>query len=217
MEGLKQAQPLYKQAYETLKKQIISGEIASGTRLVTTQLTEKFQVSRTPLREALRQLENEGLLTQDKMGATVIELDRRDFEELCECRLVLEKQVVTVIINQIADGQLAEIEALLNQVEAYFDKGDHLKILELNAKFHGLFLEACPNKRLVQLLHQVRSMLLLYRANIVRGVSHNGKILEEHRAIFEAIKRRNLEDALTSIEEHLLNDKQRGISVLEES
>lgn len=210
---LMQAQPLYKQAYEAIKRSIISGEFASGSKLVVSQLTEKFQVSRTPLREALRQLENEGLLIQDKMGATVITLNQIDFEELCECRLVLEKQMVQLIIYKITEEELSTIDSLLNEVEMYLEEEDHLKTLELNAKFHGILIKVCPNKRLVGLLEHVRSMLLLYRANIIRGSLHNQEISKEHRKIFEAIRSRDLNEALECTENHLLNDKRRGMKM----
>jgi DNA-binding GntR family transcriptional regulator len=212
MNSFTQAQPLYKQAYEALKKGILTGEISSGSRLVATQLAEKYQVSRTPLREALRLLENDGLLVQDKMGATVVKLNKRDFEELCECRLILEKQIVQLILPKITTSQLNKIERVLLQIEEGMGEENSIRILELNSKFHSLLIEACENKRLIQLIEQVRSMLILYRANIIRG-SIPREIIKEHRKIFESIKNRDLESALLNTETHLLNDKKRGIKM----
>jgi DNA-binding GntR family transcriptional regulator len=216
MNSFTQAQPLYKQAYEALKKAILAGEISSGSRLVATQLAEKYQVSRTPLREALRLLENEGLLVQDKMGATVVKLNKKDFEELCECRLLLEKQIVELIVPTISTSQLTKIEKVLLQIEEGMGEKNSIRILELNSKFHRLLIESCENKRLIQLLEQVRSMLILYRANIIRGTIHTREIVEEHRKIFESIKNRDLESALKNTETHLLNDKKRGIKMFTE-
>jgi DNA-binding GntR family transcriptional regulator len=216
MNGFTQVQPLYKQAYEALKKSILTGEISSGSRLVATQLAEKYQVSRTPLREALRLLENDGLLIQDKMGATVVQLNKKDFEELCECRLMLEKQIVELIVPTISNSQLNKIDKVLLQIEEGFGEENSIRTLELNSKFHGLLIEVCENKRLIQLLEQVRSMLILYRANIIRGCTHSGEIVKEHRNIFESIKNRDLESALLHTEIHLLNDKKRGLKMFSE-
>jgi DNA-binding GntR family transcriptional regulator len=216
MNGFTQVQPLYKQAYEALKKSILTGEISSGSRLVATQLAEKYQVSRTPLREALRLLENDGLLIQDKMGATVVQLDKNDFVELCECRLMLEKQIVELIVPKITNAQLNKIEKLLEQIEDGIGEENSIRTLELNAKFHKLLIDTCENKRLIQLLEQVRSMLILYRANIIRGSIHTKEIVQEHRSIFEAIKNRDLESTLLHTETHLLNDKKRGIKMFTE-
>ena len=86
--------PLYQQAYQEIKREILTGKIKPGTKLSENVLAEQYKVSRTPLREAIRQLQIEGLLISDGVSTTVVELSVKDFEELCYCRLVLEKEVV---------------------------------------------------------------------------------------------------------------------------
>ncbi len=215
MQSLQFTQPLYQQVYEIVKRAILEGELKPGSKVVVTQLAEKYNISRTPLREALRQLQIEGLLVQKNSGLFVIELDVNDFKELYECRVILERDIMKLVLRTITDKQLKEIDELLNLAEKALEEGDHLQLLELNAQFHDKLLEASPNSRAVQLLQQVRSFLLIYRANILKDDTHNKEILQEHRQILEALKERNEEAITKRIEDHLFNDKERGTGMFE--
>lgn len=215
VQSLNISQPLYQQVYEIIKKAILEGELKPNTKIVVTQLAEKYDISRTPLREALRQLQIEGLLVNKNLGLYVIKLDSNDFKELCECRLILERDIMRLVLKAITDRQLIEIENLLNQADKAFKEGNHLELLELNAQFHDKLLEASPNSRAVHLLQQVRSFLLIYRANILRDDVHNREILHEHRQIFQSLKDRNEKNLSDSVEKHLLNDKERGRKMIE--
>ncbi|MED1438431.1 MULTISPECIES: GntR family transcriptional regulator [Aeribacillus] len=208
------SKPLYQQAYDEIKKLILTGLIPPGAKVIASQLAEKYNISRTPLREALRQLQNEGLLIDDQTGIYVIELNRKEFEDLCECRLLLEKKLMEMIVNKISNEQLAQIEKVLAEAENSLKEDDSLKILSLNAQYHKLLMDCCPNRRLVQLLEQVRSLMLIYRANINKKL--DPEIINEHKKIFFALKERNMEKVLELIELHLKNDRIRGMKVLEE-
>ena len=208
------SKPLYQQAYEDIKESILSGVIPPGSQVVASQLAEKYKISRTPLREALRQLQNEGLLVPENSGIYVIELDRNEFEDLCVCRLILEKKLMEIIFDKISNEQLAQVETVLNEAVSSLEEGDSLKILSLNTKFHQLLMDSCPNKKLVQLLEQVRSLSLIYRANINK--KPDPEIIKEHKNIFYALKDRNLMKVIELIEIHLENDRIRGIKVLDE-
>lgn len=211
-----QAKPLYEQVYEKVKESILSGDMKPGEKIIVVKLAEQLKISRTPLREALRQLLKEGLVNIDKNGTvTVIELDKDDFEELCFCRLVLEKQIIALVVKHITEAQLADVDRILDKTDQSIENGNHLETLNLNAKFHKRLISACPNKRLIQLLDQVRSLLLLYRANIHKDAAHNKEIAREHREIFEAVKARDVQKAVHVIENHLNNDHIRGRKMFE--
>ncbi|MBP3041168.1 GntR family transcriptional regulator [Bacillaceae bacterium Marseille-Q3522] len=208
------SKPLYQQAYEEIKKSILTGAIPLGSKIIASQLAEKYQISRTPLREALRQLQNEGLLIPEQNGFAVIELNRNEFEDLCDCRLVLEKKLMEIITGNIADVQLQEIENVLNETENAINENDLLQILSHNAQFHQILMDCCPNKHLVQLLEHVRSLMLIYRANINKNP--DPEIVNEHKQIFHALKEQNREKVQQLIENHLENDRIRGTKVLDE-
>ncbi|NEU30033.1 GntR family transcriptional regulator [bacterium LRH843] len=204
------SQPLYQQVYERVRESILSGELKPGSKVVVTRLAEEYQISRTPLREALRQLQKEGLLVQDNQETRVVSIDVKDFEELCMCRLVLEKQIMSMIVDEITDEKIEEAEELVKQAGEAGKSGDYLKFLELNSKFHDVLVYTCSNKRLIQLLEQVRSLLLIYRVSVLRANQYNHEITTDHLELLEAIKDRDTERAVETIAEHVKSDLKRG-------
>ncbi|MCM3089894.1 MULTISPECIES: GntR family transcriptional regulator [unclassified Cytobacillus] len=216
VQSLQFSQPLYQQIYDIIKRSILAGELKPGEKVNVSQLAEKYNISRTPLREALRQLQIEGLLVQDHLGLSVVKLEESDFNDLYECRLMLEPTITRLILKTITDKELEEIKIILLDAERAFEEGNHLQLLELNAQFHDRLLEASPNKRALHLLQQVRSFLLLYRANILKNNEHNREILKEHRQILNALIARDEESVIQNVKVHLRNDLERGTNMIRE-
>ncbi len=204
------AQPLYQQVYERVKESILTGELKPGSKIVVTRLAEEYEISRTPLREALRQLQKEGLLIQNNQETRVVSIDVKDFEELCFCRIVLEKQIMSMIVDEISDERIQEAEEAVLQASKAGQSGDYLKFLELNTKFHDILVYTCTNTRLIQLLEQTRALLLIYRASLIRAQEYNHEITEDHLELLKAIKERDKEKAVQIIEEHVRSDLRRG-------
>ncbi|WLD94394.1 GntR family transcriptional regulator [Alkalihalobacillus sp. AL-G] len=214
---IQQAQPIYQQVYDQIKKLILTGEFKPGSKISVSQLASDYKISRTPLREAFRQLQKDGLLDQSQTGTTVTNINQEDFNHLCACRLLLETEIIKLAVHTISEGDLTVAEDLLNRAEQSLENSEDLKsFLELNAKFHETIIHSVENKRLIQLLEQVRSLLLLYRANIVRNQENKFEIVKEHRNIFNALKERNEAKAIRSIEEHLRQDQKRGSNMFVE-
>jgi DNA-binding GntR family transcriptional regulator len=207
--------PLYRQAYSEIKKSILMGEYHSGQKVVVSKLEAKYKISKTPLREALRQLQNEGLLVQDGNGLSVVTLSHEEFGELCHCRLVLEKEIIQLAMSNITEAQLEKVQGLLKQTKEVLERaGPITEVIELNSRFHEELYSPCTNKRLINLLEQVRSLLFIYRAKISNHATYLPDILQEHQFIYESVKERNLEKTLHLIENHLMNDKHRGTKVV---
>ncbi len=204
------SQPLYEQVYKKLKESILSGELKPGSKVVIARLAEKFQISRTPLREALRQLQSEGLLVQKEKEVRVVPIDKKDFEDLCACRVTLEKEIMTYTVMEISQEQILKAENLIRQASKVEGEGKYLDFMLLNAQFHDVLIDACSNKRLIQLLTHIRSLLLIYRANVLRKNIYNHEITTEHFELIEAIKSRDEEKAVKLIESHILRDLIRG-------
>lgn len=214
MERLTVAQPLYQQVYQRIKESILRGEYEPNEKIVVSKLEKKYQISRTPLREALRQLEIEGLLIQSNSGVHVVELNTQDFKDLYHCRLILEKEVMKLIVDTITDEELHEIGSLLDKSDQLLEEREYLQLLELNTKFHDKLLESSPNKRMVDLLKQARSFLLIYRACILRNDQYNFEINQEHRNIYDALVKRDHDLVVTMIEIHINNDQVRGVEAI---
>jgi len=216
LEKLKVAQPLYQQVYERIKESILTGEYEPNEKIVVSKLEKKYKISRTPLREALRQLEIEGLLVQGYSGLHVVELNTQDFTELYQSRLLLEKEVMRSITDTITEEELQEIGNLLDESDRLLERSEYLKLLELNTKFHDQLLESSPNKRMADLLKQVRSFLLIYRARILRNDQYNIEINQEHRRIYETLVKRDANLVVNRIETHIKNDQERGVEAIKE-
>ncbi|MBD1380920.1 GntR family transcriptional regulator [Metabacillus arenae] len=208
-------QPLYQQVYREFKKLILTGQILPGEKIVMSQLAEKYKISRTPLREALRQLQTEGLIVQDHTSMKVVELNKSDFLELFHCRLLLEKEVIRMIVTEITEDELAKVYEVLLESKKAIEAGDTFKILELNTQFHELLIMSCSNQQLAHLLNHVRSLLLIYRANINKKPQYYQEIYHEHMEIYKTVKSRDVEQSIKVIENHLLNDQKRGLTISE--
>lgn len=217
---LRRQKSLQEQAYQALRNSIFSGELAPGERLVETQLAEQLEVSRTPIREALRLLQHEGLAIADDSGAVrVATVSVSDAIELYDCRLALETLSVTQACLNADSTQLSELQALVEQAEklGQTSKGQMMnyQLLDLDYRFHRLLAQCSGNTYLTSLLDHVFDRMLLLR---IQTTMHNPAVLEirlEHRQIYEAIAQRDGKAAAHSIREHLKASKERVIVELQ--
>jgi len=209
---------LYEQVYSALRSGILTGEFAPGSRLIETQLTDWFNVSRTPLREALRQLQKEGLVTADTSGLQVTTISATEAIELYDCRLVLEKLAVGGACQYASSQQLKTLEGYVIQAEARdpkdADEQTLLQLLDLDYQFHHLIAESSGNRRLVSLLDQIFDAMALLR---IQTLKQNPSVLEirlEHRQVYEAIAQKDAATAIAAIQLHLLASKARVVKEL---
>lgn len=222
---IQRRQSLHEQTYQTLRSGILSGDLAPGERLVETRLAEQLQVSRTPIREAIRQLQREALVTADPSGGLrVASVSARDARQLYDCRLALEQLAVIEACAHADRSQLQAIEACVLQAEQLHQNTPESQLselrsyetmLELDYRFHRAIAESADNRWLVSLLDRVFDQMMLLRVQTTR---RNPRVLEicgEHRRIFEAIIQRQVTPAVAAITEHLQASKTRTITALQ--
>lgn len=181
-----------------------------------TQLAEQLQVSRTPIREAMRQLQRDNLVTTDAGGGlrvTMMSVD--DAAQLYDCRMALEQLSVQEACRQATSSQLEHLESLVTQAEQLVSQPlvqqNSPQMLDLDYQFHRGIAESSGNFWLVTLLDQVFDKMALLRTQTTR---HNPAVLDirsEHRQIFEAIAQRDNAKAIQAIQSHLLASKERVI------
>lgn len=226
--SIRRGKSLYEQVYQALRTAILTGQLAPGDRLVETQLAEWLQVSRTPLREALRQLQQEGLATADVSGGLrVTTISAADAVELYDCRQALECLAVAGACANATPDQLKRIEACVVQADALGNgakspSGDQSnesiapqQLLDMDYQFHHLIAESSGNRRLVSLLDGLFDAMALLR---IQTLKQNPDVLDirlEHRQIFQAILSRNSEQAITAITGHLSASKDRVVQEIE--
>lgn len=215
------SQSLHEQTYQTLRTAILSGELAAGERLVETQLAETLQVSRTPIREALRQLQQENLVTADTNGGLrVATLSIADTVHLYDCRIALEQLSVAEACQHATSQELEKLDFAVQQAENAIGQEPHqltnYQLLHMDYHFHRLLAESSKNSWLVSLLDRVFDKMALLR---VRTMQHNPRVLEirsEHRQIYQAVASRNSEVATQAIKEHLTASKARVIREIQQ-
>ncbi|MGI9647536.1 MAG: GntR family transcriptional regulator [Acidimicrobiia bacterium] len=179
---------------EMLRSEILAGRIAPETRLLQSEVAERFKTSTTPVREALRQLVAEGLLDGDPhRGVTVHEISLDELKEIYEIRLHLEPLAIAATVTNITDEQVDEAVGLLNQMEA---EEDRTAWTGLNAEFHALLAEASGKPRLTAMLTNLRNLSALYIARSLvvmpeRVAAGNA----EHRQLLTAIQDEDVEAA----------------------
>jgi DNA-binding GntR family transcriptional regulator len=217
---IQRSKSLHEQTYQALRTSILSGDLAPGERLVETQLAQRLQVSRTPIREAIRQLQKDGLVTLDGLGGLqVTTISAIDAAQLYDCRIALETLSVTGACLQMTDEQMQQLAANVQQAEQIMQNPpaelNVMELLDLDYGFHRLIAESSGNRWLVTLLDQVFDKMMLLRMQTTR---HNLGVLEiriEHGQIYQAITQRQTEAALTALQEHLLASKDRVVGELE--
>jgi DNA-binding GntR family transcriptional regulator len=225
--SIRRNKSLHEQVYQALCTAILSGDLVSGTRLVETQLAEWLQVSRTPLREALRQLQQEGLVTADTSGGLrVTTISASDASELYDCRLALEELAVAGACHHASDEQLAQLKSFVTAAVAHgleengappckdlLDKD----LLDLDYRFHHLIAESSGNRRLVALLEHLFNSMALLRIQTLKQNPNVLDIRQEHGQICDAILSRDVELATAAIRHHLTASKARVVQEIEDS
>lgn len=219
--AVQRAQSLHEQTYQALRSAIVSGKFTVGERLVEAQLAQALNVSRTPIREALRQLQRENLVTPDTTGTLrVSELSIEDAVHLYDCRLALEQASVIQACDRASDADLAKIEQIVQAAEERFQDRtaslDHFQLLHLDYQFHRSIAESSKNPWLIDLLDQVFDKMVLLRQ---RTTAHNPNVLEvrsEHRRIYQAIAKRDRKAAIKAIQSHLNASKARVVEEIQQ-
>jgi DNA-binding GntR family transcriptional regulator len=216
LRSLPRKQPLQEQVYLSLRAAILSGELASGERLVEAQLAAKLEVSRTPVREALRLLQHENLVEVNSSGSIrVTILSEEDAAQLYDCRIALEQQAVILACQLATAEQIASLGDMLLQAEKLANNKrtqlTSFQMLDLDYQFHRLIAQSTGNVWLVSLLDQVFDKMQLLRLQTVR---HNPRVLEirvEHSRIYDALIQRDGKAAAEALTAHLSASKERVV------
>lgn len=218
---LQRPQSLHEQTYQAIRTAILSGELAAGARLIETQLAEQLQVSRTPIREAIRQLQRENLVMTDGHGAVrVATLSVADAMQLYDCRIALEQLSVSEACRNATLSHLEQLHQLVQRSEEAVERQphplSHHQLLHIDYQFHRSLAESSGNGWLVQILDQVFDKMAILR---LRTLQHNPDVLDirgEHRRIYEAVCDRNAIAATQAIQFHLIASKERVIQEIKQ-
>ena len=205
-------QPLSSSLFSRLQTDILTGKIRSGEKLTEQRICEQYSVSRTPVREALRQLEMDGLIESiPNRGAYVIGLSLQDIGDMYQLRKIYEIQAVRWAIERITEEELDQLEETFEFMEFYTMKSDKEKMLNINTHFHQLIYSASHNRMLQHMLASYQIYIKHIRTTPRNDDEYLHLVLEEHRAIFEAFQKRDVEAGARAMEIHMNTSKARSI------
>lgn len=198
--------PLYERAYEAIRGMILGGRLQPGQRVTENCLAELLGVSSTPVREAMRKLEHDGLLESEGNTFRVVVLSGEDIEHLYACREALEALAIEVAVEGLDEADLEELEAILEAAERAAEREDFLELVQIHTRFHNTIIRAAGNRWLESTLNFVRRPLLLYRVQVYLDKLELRRVLDDHRAIWQALKERDRNVALDTVNRHMRAD-----------
>lgn len=187
---------------EVLRRAILNGDLASGSRLVQAELAATLDVSTTPVREALRDLASEGLVRFDPhRGAVVTELDVEDVRDIYEIRTILEPHAIRQAVPHISDHLLAQLRTLHQRM---IDEKHSASFVDLNRTFHMAIYEAGSSPRLLSILRSLEDAAVMYiGASLKRVPGVRDNAIQDHEAILKTLEARDAEGAVEAILKHL--------------
>ncbi len=194
-----------------LRKDILQGKLRSGEKLSEQKVCSMYGISRTPVREAFRQLELEGLLeTIPNRGAFVLGLTSRDIRDLYEMRKAFETIAVRCAINRITKEEMERLEEAYEFMEFYTGRNDEEKMLNINMDFHGLIYAASHNRMLSHTLSTYQYYIKQLKVNSAYLDGKLYEVLSEHEDIYKAFVDKDEKSGIRAIETHLDNAKKRA-------
>jgi DNA-binding GntR family transcriptional regulator len=195
---------LYEEVAEQLRQRIFQRQLQPGSWIDEVKIAQEFGISRTPLREALKVLAAEGLVTMKvRRGAYVTEVSETDLADVYHLLSLLESDAAGVVAHKASDGEVKELQQLHKELEAA--QGHRDRFFALNERFHMRLLEIAGNRWRDQLVADLRKVMKLNRHNSLLKSGRVKESMLEHRAIMEAIAHRDAKLAVRRMQEHFRN------------
>lgn len=203
---IEQYKPLRDIVFETLRTAILDGKLKPGERVMEVQLAEKLGVSRTPVREAIRKLELEGLLVMiPRKGAYVADVSIQDVLNVLEVRASLEGLAASLAADRISEEDIDLLRQNADEFEEMNRLNDRDGMVQKDTEFHSVLLNASGNNKLLSIVEGLSDYVQRFRVIYFTEYSDAKNIMEEHRAILEAISERDGEKANQVAQDHIEN------------
>lgn len=207
--------PLRDVVFNTLRQAILRGELKPGERLMEIQLANKLGVSRTPIREAIRKLELEGLVLMiPRKGAEVAEITEKSLRDVLEVRRALEELSVQLACEKITKEEIRELERVAKEFQQVVKSSDITEIAEVDVRFHDIIYTATDNQKLIQLLNNLREQMYRYRVEYLKRDGVFPQLIAEHEAIIRHIENNEKEKATEVMCRHIDNQVEAVIDVI---
>lgn len=205
MEKIEKAVSYKEKVYKELKSAIIAQKIKAGEILNERKLAERLGISRTPVREALQMLVNDGwVIVEPWKGAYVSPITKKDLVEVFQVRLALETLAIELIVEKITEAELEVLSDILLKQEKLWENYQADAFIKVDREFHMVIAQITENKLLIDMLNNLSDMIRRIGVQAVEDVNRYMETLDEHTRILNALQERNKEKATNAMKEHIL-------------
>ena len=221
MDGLKVNEneylPLRDVVFNTLRRAILRGELVPGQRLMEIQLADKMGVSRTPVREAIRKLELEGLVVMiPRKGAEVAHISGKNLRDVLEVRRALEELAGELACERMTAEDFKKLEQANHKFASVLGSDDITVLGQADEAFHGLIYQSTDNDRLVQMVNHLREQMYRYRIEHLKDKNQRNILLEEHQDIMRALAARDVDAVRKAIRTHINKQEEQIARMIKE-
>lgn len=205
--------PLREIVFESLREAIIDGRLKPGERVMEIQLAEKLGVSRTPVREAIRKLELEGLLVMiPRRGAYVADISLKDIIDVLEIRSALEGLAASLAANRIDEDELKLLREKAIEFKKCIENNDVQGMINRDSEFHEIILKASKNKKLITIIEGLKEQVQRFRVAYFTEYNMTTNLVKEHQSVLEAIEEKDPEKASKYAQQHIKNIEEYIVS-----
>ncbi len=203
--------------FERVREDILNGKYANGDKIVEAKLADELGVSRTPVREALKQLELDGLVESlPNRGVVVKGITTQDIEDIYAIRLAIEAIAARWSVERMDDEEIEQLKEIYDLMEFYTFKEDVEKTFELNTKFHETMYRGTKSRYLEHVLKDFQLFIKSTRSESLKSEGRIDRALKEHKFILEAFLERNTEKAVEAVVNHIVNSRTNVSMILDE-
>ena len=198
--------PLRDVVFNTLRQGILTGELKPGERLMEIHLANRLGVSRTPIREAVRKLEIEGLVvTIPRKGAHVASITEKHLQDVLEVRRAMEALTVAVACERINMAELKQLREACDRFEESTKTLDARTIASADVELHDIILRTTKNERLITMVNNLAEQMYRYRFAYIRDTKSYKGIVKEHDVLYQCMLEQNVDGAVEAIKIHIDN------------
>ncbi len=205
---IKNPKTIRKKVYDYLREKLLRGEIPPREHLIEAKIAREIGTSRTPVREALHNLELEGLIESiPRVGYVVKAISEQEVEEICEIRAAIEMLATRWAMEKAHEKLIKELEENIHLSEQIISSSDPKAFIELDAQFHEIIARHSRSQRLLELAQTLRRHMLRYRIESIYVMDNVSRAIEGHKGILEAIKKGDVGTVNQAIQYHLQQSK----------
>lgn len=207
--------PLRDVVFKTLRQAILRGELKPGERLMEIHLANHLGVSRTPIREAIRMLELEGLVVMiPRRGAEVAKITEKNLKDVLEVRRALDALAIELACERITEEEMRKLHEAELACEEATKTNDAAVIAQADVAFHDIIIKAAGNDRLTALVNNLAEQMYRYRFEYIKDARNHIQIITEHRQIYESLYKKNRAEAAQAVKTHIDNQEQMIVQMI---